>query len=181
MVYGGRAGGVDNADLIYVASENPNKTGEPVLRLRRENKTNTLVDFDTFEFSTLSSSGYGGSLIKDMEIDPDDWRRGYVLDDTGKVFRFEDAGAKWTEITKNLTSFVDDVRAIELFTPTSAAGDDVVLVSGFGGVYRLNPGSNAEWTSFGGNLPNAVTRDIVYNEPDDVLIVGTYGRGATQR
>ena len=46
-------------------------------------------------------------------------------------------------------------------------------------MYRtLNPGPSAVWTAFGGNLPNVVATDVVYNEADDVLIVGTYGRGA---
>jgi hypothetical protein len=177
MVYGGRAGGVDNPDLIYVASAVPvdgRDSEQPILRLR------TAANTPLSEFRTLSA--YSGSLIADMDIDPDDWSRGYVLDVQGRVFRFENSGAEakdWDQITGNLSSLTDDVRAIELFTPTSVAGDDVVLVSGFGGVYRtLNPGPSTVWTEFGGNLPNVVATAVVYKEADDVLIVGTYGRGA---
>src|SRR5262249_30756824 len=74
MVYGGRAGGVDNADLIYVASG-------ATLRLRTANTTNTLADFTTL-------TAYPGSGIRDIEIDPDDWHRGYVVDTGGRVFNF---------------------------------------------------------------------------------------------
>lgn len=168
MVYGGRSGGADNADLIYVASG-------ATLRLRTANATNSLADFTTL-------TAYPGGAIRDIEIDPDDWQRGYVVDSAGRVFRFANNGAaaaNWTEITGDLGDLVTDVRDVELFTPTSAAGDDFVLVSGFGGVYRtLDPGSNSVWTEFGGNLPNAICTDLLYDPVDDVLVAGTYGRGA---
>jgi hypothetical protein len=168
MVYGGRSGGVDNADLIYVASG-------ATLRLRTANTTNTLADFTTL-------NAYPGGGIRDIEIDPDDWHRGYVVDFAGQVFRFVNNGAAagdWTNITGNLNTLVTDVRDVELFTPTTAAGDDVILLSGAGGVYRtLNPGPGATWTEFGGNIPNVIATDLVYDAADDVLVVGTYGRGA---
>jgi hypothetical protein len=42
----------------------------------------------------------------------------------------------------------------------------------------LNPGATSVWTEFGANIPNLVATDLLYDATDDVLIVGTYGRGA---
>lgn len=168
MVYGGRSGGVNNADLIYVASGT-------TLRLRTANTTNSLTDF-------TNVAGYRGASITDIEIDPDDWTRGYVLDSSERVFRFQNSGATtddWTNVTGSLATLTDDARDVELYTPTTEAGDDFLLVSGFGGVFRtLTPSADSVWTEFGGNLPNVVVTDLVYDAVDDALVAGTYGRGA---
>ena len=168
MAYGGRSGGVDNADLTYVASG-------ATLRLRTANATNTTADFVTV-------TGYTGGAIRDIELDPDDWRRGYVLDTAGRVFSFvNDGGAAttWNNVTGNLAGQSGSIRDVELFTPTAAAGDDFVLVSGFGGVFRtLAPSATSTWSEYGGGMPNLVVTDLLYDATADVLVAGTYGRGA---
>lgn len=167
MAYGGRSGGVDNVALAYVASG-------ATLRLRTAITAGDLTDFTTV-------TGYTGGAIRDIELDPDDWHRGYVLDTADRVFSFVNSGATttWNNVTGNLASQSGDIRDIELYTPSAAPGDDFLLVSGFGGVYRtLSPGLNSVWTEFGGNVPDAVATDLLYDAADDVLVVGTYGRGA---
>ncbi len=168
MAYGGRQGGVDNAALAYVASGG-------TLRLRTANTTGTMADFATV-------AGYTFGSIRDIELDPDDWSRGYVLNTAGSVFSFVNSGAAagdWTNITGNLAGFCADVRDVELYTDTAAPGDDILLVCGFGGVFRtLNPGTGSQWSEYGANLPNVVSVDLVYDSVDDVLVAGTYGRGA---
>jgi hypothetical protein len=186
MAYGGRLGGVDNPDVIYVGSGNTTAGGQLAagrLFLRTVNATNTLADFTTL-------TNYPGGTPRDIVLDPDNWQRGYVIDSGGNVFRFVNAGAAaadWLNITggptnsARLGALVTDLRTIELYTPTTAAGDDVILVGGLGGVFRtLNPqdGANAVWTEFGAGIPNALTKEVHYDATDDLLLAGTFGRGA---
>ena len=170
MAYGGRSGGVDNVALAYVASG-------ATLRLRTALTVGDLTDFATV-------TGYTGGAIRDIELDPDDWRRGYVLDLTGSVFSFVNSGTAatttWINVTGNLASQSGDLRDVELYTPSAAAGDDFLLVSGFGGVFRtLAPtASSSVWSEYGAGLPNVVVTDLLYDAPTDTLVAGTYGRGA---
>ena len=63
----------------------------------------------------------------------------------------------------------------------SQADDTVVLlVGGLGGVYRtLNPTGNAPlWGEYGSGMPNVLVTDLHYDRTDDVLLAGTFGRGA---
>src|SRR5262247_3494243 len=43
----------------------------------------------------------GAGTVRDVVLDPDDWRSAYVID-SNQVFRTTDAGASWTDITGNL-------------------------------------------------------------------------------
>src|SRR5207248_7948755 len=98
----------------------------------------------------------------------------------------DNAGSTWTDITGNLTSLTMDpegaehFEAITVYNPTTAPGDEVLLVGGLGGVFRtLSPGAaSPAWTLFARNLPYNYTNDLVYNAADDVLVAGTFGRGA---
>jgi hypothetical protein len=176
MAYGGRSGGADNVDLAYVASG-------ATLRLRTANTTNTMADFAIV-------TGYTGGAIRDIELDPDDWHRGYVIDTSNRVFSFVNSGATttWNNVTGNLASFSGDIRDVELFTPTTAPGDDILLVGGFGGVFRtLAPSASSVWSEYGGGnlrssvpnaIPNLIVTDLLYDAARDVLVAGTYGRGA---
>src|SRR5262249_40557839 len=136
IAYGGRLGGMANPDVIYVGTAGGTVNGvfgTLFLRTALSNPANpTFADF-----TALTS--YPGGAPRDIVLDPDNWRRGYVLDTANHVFRFVNAGASaadWLEITGNLNPRMGspnlplstDLRAIELFTPTSAEGDDVVLV-----------------------------------------------------
>ena len=54
-----------------------------------------------------------------------------------------------------------------------------MVVGGNLGVSRLSIGDPAaQWTRLGANLPNALVNDLEYHASDDVLLVGTFGRGA---
>src|SRR5207248_1740993 len=101
----------------------------------------------------------------------------YALDSTGKVFKSTDGGQiAWTEITGNLA--LPQADAIEYIKSTTNA--NVLLVGGRGGVYHaINPTDNKSiWTEYGGKLPNVLVRDLEYNKTDNVLVAGTFGRGA---
>lgn len=190
MAYGGRLGGADAPDVAYVGT-NGGTIGGVAGTLFRRNAIATAGSPVLGDFTTLNN--YPGVAPNDIVLDPDNWQRGYVVDNNGQVFRFVNGGAAaadWTNITGNLGALLNPLstadpsvpallRTVQLYTATAAAGDDVVLVGGQAGVYRtLNPGPGAVWTEFGGALPNALVSDLRYDARDDVLLVGTRGRGA---
>src|SRR5205823_12653286 len=74
-------------------------------------------------------------------------------------------------------STVKTFNSVEVFrpNPTTGLNNRVLLLGGDGGVYRqLDDGS---WTLFGQGLPNSRVSDLHYDATDDVLVVGTLGRG----
>ena len=186
LAYGGRLNGVDNADVIFVGTTGGTVNGAfGTLFRRTTNSTNTLADFTTL-------ANYPGVAPRDIVLDPDNWQQGYLVDSNSQVWRFANGGtalADWTNVTGNLNPpggsgaapLSTDLRTIELFTATAASGDDIILVGGAGGTFRtLNPfaGPNAVWTEFGVGLPNAIVKDLHYDAADDLLLAGTWGRGA---
>src|SRR5262249_34377499 len=68
----------------------------------------------------------------------------------------------------NLNSLTTELRSVEGVGSTPVVG-------GLGGVFRK---IGAVWSEYGQGLPNTVVRDLQYNAADDVLVAGTFGRGA---
>jgi hypothetical protein len=157
LAYGGRIGGLNFPDVIYAGY------GNQLLVRTSGSDTPTPVAFP-------------GGVALDIVLDPGDYRRAYVLGGNGRVYRTVDAGASWVNVTGNLRNLTTDIRTIELYKDPAT---EALLVGGQGGVYRcLNPGAAGVWTKFGTGLPNAVAVDLHYDYTDNILLVGTYGRGA---
>lgn len=56
--------------------------------------------------------------------------------------------------------------------------ESVLLVACLGGVYiRNNQFGNQQWLPVATNFPYTLVSDFVYNKEDDILVVGTLGRG----
>jgi hypothetical protein len=127
---------------------------------------------------------YPGATPVDIAVDSTDWRRAYVLDANGHVFRTTDAGATaggWRNLTANLAHLSTDLRTIELPPRSIVGGSEVIFVAGYGGVFMAEDPENgrfAFWRKHGTNFPNAVVTGIHYSVVDDVLVAGTLGRAA---
>jgi hypothetical protein len=130
----------------------------------------------------------GGGDPRSIVLDPDTDQIAFVLDFSNRVWMTLDTGISWFELTRNLPQLSGDLRAIEYVKNGS---NSAILVGGFGGVYRLlNPTTNPNptWHLLASanplalpsppGLPQAVVTDLHYSRFDDVLAVGTYGRGA---
>ena len=121
----------------------------------------------------------GASRILDIAVDPTNWKKVFVVDNNNDVFRISDVTDKnqdWVKITGNLPS----LGQLPLTGSRSAGrpleyvkdgANDILLVSGHGGVSRLfNPGAadnSAVWTNFGGGLPNALIFDTQFVDRDN--------------
>ncbi|WP_146408387.1 dockerin type I domain-containing protein [Allorhodopirellula heiligendammensis] len=148
-------GTVGNPEALYVG------TGS-VVRVRTAAAAPLVV---------ASPAGIG--TVRDVEMDPNDFMHAFAID-ANRVFETPDAGATWTEITGNLSD--PDLRNIEFVELPS--GNNAILIGGRYGVHRMLSTSSGTWTELGANLPNAPVWDMDYDAADDVLVVGTLGRGA---
>jgi uncharacterized repeat protein (TIGR01451 family) len=160
MAYGGRSGGVDNPDVLYVGS------GTAVF-LR------TTVGADLAPTAPLPP---GGGTVRDVVLDTDEWRNAFAID-SNQVFRTTDAGASWTDITGNLP----ELGAGDFNTTEFVAGvhKDLLLVGTNAGVFvSFSTSGFTSWEKLGTGLPNALAFDLDYDVADDVLLAGTLGRGA---
>jgi hypothetical protein len=177
--------GVNNADAAYVGTDG----------FQLWVRTQPGATFQ--QITTWPSTGAPVRIV----VDPDDYHIAYVLDTNGKVWRTTDAGqtaANWQDLTDNLDSLApaatlvqygdngpyvntSPVQTIELYDPTpgSQPGDGVLLAGGLGGVFSLRLGSNDPcWHQLGTGLPNVVVSDLHYSRQQDMLLAGTFGRGA---
>jgi hypothetical protein len=184
IAYGGRAGGVDNADVLWVGamkgSDGVDNDGDgkvdesdeimPTLRLRT---SGTGMPAIIPNYPTAA----GG--VRDVVMDPDDWHIAYFITNNGNVYKAatndDGSSVTFTDLTGDLAKLSTDLRTIEF---AHVGNDSVLLVGGLGGVFRtINPDA-VSWTKLGANLPNGLANDLHYIPSADVLLVGMYGRGA---
>ena len=159
MVYGGYQGGVANPDLIYAASG-----------------ANVLVQ--TASGGGFSSASPGGSSILGVTCNPTDWADVFAIDNN-QVFQSTNTGANWSDVTANLTSIsAADFRSIEYVH--GPLGDALVVGTSSGVFFTAVSalGGGASWSELGSNLPDVISYDLEFDSTDNVLVVGTMGRGA---
>jgi len=109
--------------------------------------------------------------ISDLLVETADPQRHWAtFSNPGAVFRSDNAGQSWTDVTSNLPSI--PVNAIV----SDPANRDRVWVACDVGVFEsVNAGSS--WSVFGTGLPNALAVDLLFYAPDRLLRVATRSRG----
>jgi subtilisin-like proprotein convertase family protein len=157
MVYGGRASGVDNLDLIYAIYG-----------------TGVYVRTSGSGAPLLTAASPGTANLRDVAVDPTDWHKAYVVNDSGQVWSTTNNGGSWTNVTGNLGSGTADLRT--LVVVIGAPGS--VVAGGTNGVFRMATDNPGVWNQLGTGLPNAIVHDLDYDAADDTLVAGTLGRGA---
>ncbi len=158
MVFGGRLDGVANDKVVYV--------GDGSMIFMRSLPQSTLLP---------TTSAFPGSYIRDLAIDPDDWTHLFVIDSSDRVYRTTDAGGTWLDVTGDLPA-TGNTRAITYVA--TAMGVDAIVVGTGAGVYVSLLTSLGVWQQVGMNLPNVPVYDMDFDPADDLLVVGTLGRGA---
>jgi hypothetical protein len=172
LAYGGRLNGVANPDVFYAGGASDDVltgTGRVFHRAHAGDAVTALA-------------AYPGGTVIGLVMDPQDYRRVYVVDQQNRVWGSFDEGASWTELTANLHSLTIDTlgRSIEIYSASPSPADDVLMVGNMGGVFALaHPGTpGATWAVLGEGLPHALALDLHYDYTDNVLLAGTLGRGA---
>lgn len=135
-------------------------------------------------------TSYPGGSVTHVAVDPDDWKRAYVVDES-HVYRTDSGGQTWEDCTGNLQRMTADptVYASGVIVVRSGEAEEAVFVGAVGGIYRcLNPadGPGAVWTKFGRNLPGGCFGQDIHYYPNqlrnsvqtgDELVASIYGRG----
>jgi hypothetical protein len=130
--------------------------------------------------SIVTLGAYPGTTIRALVSDPENVAHIFVLDTNSNVWGSFDEGATWTNLSANLATLSDSVRSIQIFSPDNTPRNTVLLVGGAGGVFQMRrPGAAGTiWTSIGTGLPKGVlVYDITYDYTQNVLTIGTLGRG----
>ena len=175
IVAGGKSGGVDQPNVMYVSASN---------RIYGRGSSAAVLS-DIQEITSYSSTV--SQSVADISTDVREWHRLYVATSSINVWAgavLEDLSgnltATWTNRTGNLGSFgVGTLRAIEA-VPVSGNANRNALVIGtsFGVFYQFSDDASSTWLSLGGGVfPNVLTFDLDYNAIDDVLVASTMGRG----
>jgi hypothetical protein len=176
IVYGGMLDGAPQPNVLWIGA------GDQVL----------FRDADATGMPSARDAYHGGT-VRAIAADVSNYQRAAVLDTNGHVWYTADKGASFLDVTHNLlagTDLTNDLSAAALHPDTIeviGSGSQVaILVGGQGGVYRLVAplARSSTWNEFGLGLPNAPVTDLHYAPFNpasgfgDVLLAGTFGRGA---
>jgi len=157
LSYGGMQNNVANPDVIWAA------IGSDIY-LRTAGTGNV----------SLVANDPTTSTIRDLAVNSSDWSNAWAIDNN-QVFQTTNAGNGWTDVTGNGLPAGTEFRSIEFVSgPTSSA----VILGTNRGVFIMATFEVGVWTALGSGLPNAPAFDLDYDFSDDVLVVGTLGRGA---
>jgi hypothetical protein len=175
IAYGGRAGGVDNPDVLYVGS-----TAGLFLRTAGAPPG-----------AGLHATSYPGTRPVAVALDPDNWRSVWVVDGaTETVWHSSDASdvsVPWVDITGDPSAGGLDpggpgAKALNTVAFVPGAASSIIAVGADDGVYVTDTADRGHWSKLSGNLPNVITTSLQYNPgsdqvaPDGVLMIGTLGR-----
>jgi photosystem II stability/assembly factor-like uncharacterized protein len=109
--------------------------------------------------------------ISDLVVDAASPQRYWAtFSSPGAVFRSDDAGSTWSDVTANLPEI--PVNAVI----TDPADSDRVWVACDVGVFESTD-AGGSWSVFGVGLPNALAVDLLFYAPERLLRVGTRSRG----
>ena len=117
------------------------------------------------------------TTINALVMDPTDWMTVYALDDD-QVFRSVDGGATWSDITGNLLTVSGPTTSVQRTIEFIPGPAPYLAVGTRAGVFASPVASLGTWSKLGTGLPDALVFDLAYNATDNVLAVGTFGRGA---
>ena len=115
-----------------------------------------------------------GSTVRDIVIDQDTGAT-FVVNRT-QVWRTDDEGVTWTDLTSNIQSFAP--LALRATTYVENSNGDALVVSSFNGIFvALEEEGFATWHALGRGLPNAPILDVDYSPTDKRVLAHLLGRG----
>lgn len=156
IAYGGYIAGVPNADVLYYGSG-----------------TTVRVRTTASGAIAATASPFPGGDVQDIVLDRNDWRRVYVAGSSAVYFS-PNSGATWTNITGDLVG-VGSLHTLEFF---QLGANDCVAVGTDTGVYCSFVNNLGTWSRLGSGLPSVLVYDMTYSAADNLLVIGTMGRGA---
>lgn len=137
---------------------------------------NVWVTQDNGANWTLLSASLPNLWVTKVLASPSDASHVYVTysgyrygEDNGHVFKSEDFGANWTDISNNLPDIpVNDI--------VKDSYGNLFLGTDIGVMASADEGAN--WEPLGVNMPSVVVNDMHIHEDSEYLYVATYGRSS---
>ena len=175
IAYGGKKGTALYPEVAYACKDN-------IVYIRKRTES-IFSHYKVLPFNKTFRK------ITDISVDPLDWERAFVVSvsptprssgQMSSVHMTTNAGDSWIEITGILaTSNIGEIYTCDIIR-NSAGNWGGLVVGTEAGVWLLKTVlSPLGWIKVGGTqIPNAQITDINYNPADDILVVGTLGRGA---
>jgi photosystem II stability/assembly factor-like uncharacterized protein len=167
IAYGGMKNGIPNPNVVYACKDN-----------------NVYLRTSSTQTLTLTPASLpNNNIINDIAIDSTDWERAFVVTTivttaglVSHIYMTTDAGTSWIDITGNLSN-VGEIRSNEIIRHTTFGFGGIVVGTEYG-VYLASDNSFGTWTKIGTNIPNVQIESLDYNPEHDILVIGTFGRGA---
>jgi hypothetical protein len=151
-------GASDNPDMLYVGSKS-------LVYIRHKADPARLAP----------SSSYNGGYVVGIAMDPNHADVAFVASPT-HVYQTTNGGDAWKDISGNLPpNNSGNLRSITYSTITAAG---ILIVGMDKGVYEAKGPAFSNWSQMGIGLPNAPVYHVEYSPTDQLLLVGTLGRGA---
>ena len=126
---------------------------------------------------TPSGSLAPGNNISGVAIDPTDEEHLVIsisgYNPTKKVYESYDAGSTWSNISSGLPNVPATCVIFE-----GGANNGIYVGTDIGVYYKS--ATYTSWVSFNKNLPNVIISDFEMFEDEDLLRIGTFGRGVWQ-
>jgi hypothetical protein len=155
--YGGTKNNVANPDLVWAANDS-----DVYLRKTGTGNVNKTVGDPTSQ------------LIRDLAVNSRDSDHVFVVDDS-HVYQSTNAGDTWVDITGNLLTLADSLLSVAFVVGPLTSS---ILVGTNLGVFAAATNALGTWNKLGSLFPNVLAIDMDYDTTDDILLVGTMGRGA---
>jgi photosystem II stability/assembly factor-like uncharacterized protein len=157
-----------NVEQLAIAKSNPERI--------YVSKGTTMYIKDTTDNNWVTRNPPITNAIRDIEVDPNDMNTVYIVtsgySSGKKVFKSTDAGATWTNISGSLPNV--SVTAIELYETVSGG---MFIGTNMGVYYRDD--TLDDWYLYG-KTPNTEVRDIEIQYSNNLIRVGTHGRGVLE-
>ncbi|HUY92990.1 MAG TPA: choice-of-anchor L domain-containing protein [Pirellulales bacterium] len=181
---GGIPGGISGAAMAYggrIVDQFGNVANNPnVLWVGAGNQ----VFLRTTAGGPLVQSNYTGGTVTSLAINPNNWQQAFVTDANGHVWMTTDQGASFIDISgpaggaTSFTTLTSDPHSVA-FVPGLTSG--TLFVGGIDGVYSTpigSSGASGAWARYGQGLPHVPVYGLEYVPSQQLLVVGTMGRGA---
>ncbi|MCG2682991.1 MAG: Ig-like domain-containing protein, partial [Planctomycetales bacterium] len=158
LVYGGYLNGTANPDVLWVVSD----AGV----FLRDTAAGALAQI-------IPAAALGGPVL-DIAVNPTNWQRAFIVTST-TIWYISIADGIAFNITGDFAGI--GLLSVEYF---NSGNTGAVVVADLNGVHYCEFGSLGTWSPLGEDLPNVPVYDMEYDAQDNILVVGTLGRGAWQ-
>ncbi len=161
---------VANSNVVYVSA------GGKMFVTQNAQAGGSIVTWTQIDLPGGARSG-SNIVHNTIAVDPSDSTGGtayavvnaFTGGSSGHIFKTINFGGTWTDISGNLPDIPVDSVAVSPDGKTVYIGTDV-------GVYSTTNGGTS-WAPFGTGLPNAMVMEIEDVSSQNLLVVGTHGRG----